>query len=339
MLCVENTTSSTNGFVFISLKIPGEEQPFIEKFYVVNQVTRHLPFEKFSLESYNEFRSLPLADPKFGTPGEIDALFGVNLWIKILQNGVIKSKDGMVAAQQTSIGWVIYTQENPCNHRNTKYALHIAKTTEKCQSNDFALILEKFWQVEDLPTIKTFTPEEKECERIFQETHKRNKDGRYVVKLPFNEKIPLLGKSKAIALRQFYAMERKMLRNEEFRSKYHEFMREFESLGHLEKINETKESGYYTPHHGVVTSSKFRVVINASCKTTSGISLNECQLVGAKLQSDLANILMKFRSHETAKRLNLTVNSKKFYGDIHLMNQLACISSTVSFMDKQPHHF
>lgn len=315
MLGVEAATSQSNGYVLIPLKFPSNNQPHIEKFYVVNQVTRHLPFENFNLRQYDEFHGLTLADPKFGTPDEIDALFGINLWINILCAGVIKSKDGLVAAQQTSLGWVIYKQENSTIERKQNYVLHTAKIPDVVESNEISNILEKFWRVEDIPVIKTVTPEEKQCEEVFLKTHSRGPDGRYIVHLPFNEKLNLLGKSKSIAQKQFYAMERKMLHNEEFRNNYHEFMKEFINLGHLEKIAETDENGYYTPHHGVVTSSKFRVVINASQKTTTGISLNECQLVGAKLQNDLANILMKFRSYEIA----LSVDIVKMFRQIEVI--------------------
>lgn len=192
--------------------------------------------------------------------------------------------------------------------------LHAVCDPEKVQLDELASIIEKFWQVEDIPVIKTLAPKEKRCEEIFAKTHSRNSNGRYIVQLPFNEKLKLLGKSKSIAQKQFYAMERKMLHNDVFKNNYHDFMKEFIDLGHLEKINELNESGYYTPHHGVVTSSKFRVVINASQKTTTGISLNECQLVGAKLQNDLANILMKFRSHEVA----LSVDIVKMFRQIEV---------------------
>lgn len=51
----------------------------------------------------------------------------------------------------------------------------------------------------------------------------------------------------------------------------------------MEEIWEEYESGYYIPHHGVITAEKCRVVFNGSMKTTSGISLNETQIVGGKL--------------------------------------------------------
>lgn len=57
-----------------------------------------------------------------------------------------------------------------------------------------------------------------------------------------------------------------MRKNHEFKQKYCEFMNEYEKLGHMSRIHETFEDGYYTPHHGVMSSKKFRVVFNASSK-------------------------------------------------------------------------
>lgn len=172
--------------------------------------------------------------------------------------------------------------------------------------------MEKFWQAEDLPNQIVLSHEERLCENIFNETHSRDSTGRYVVHLPFNDRIQSLGKSKAIALRQFYAMEKRMQRNADFKAKYHEFMNEFLILNHMTEIKDTVEDGYYTPHHGVFTSKKFRVVLNASCPTTTGVTLNECQLVGPKLQLDLSDILMTFRSYEIA----FTVDVVKMFRQI-----------------------
>ncbi|CAH0551006.1 unnamed protein product [Brassicogethes aeneus] len=56
---------------------------------------------------------------------------------------------------------------------------------------------------------------------------------------------------------------------------------------------------YYIPHQAVVkessTTTKLRVVFVASCKTTNGISLNDCMLTGLRLQQDLLNILLRWR--------------------------------------------
>lgn len=80
----------------------------------------------------------------------------------------------------------------------------------------------------------------------------------------------------------------------------------------MEELWEEHESGYYIPHHGVITAEKFRVVFNGSMKTTSGISLNETQLVGEKLQPDLFITLMNFRKY----KYGITADIEKMYRQV-----------------------
>lgn len=57
----------------------------------------------------------------------------------------------------------------------------------------------------------------------------------------------------------------------------------------------------YLPHHGVTreesTTTKLRMVFDASCKTSSGQSLNNLLMVGPKVQQELMEILIRFRQH------------------------------------------
>lgn len=73
-------------------------------------------------------------------------------------------------------------------------------------------------------------------------------------------------------------------------------MKECRNTGLVRKV-------FYLPHHAVFkesTTTKLRVVFNASCKTANGRSLNDEMLVGPKLQDDLVNIMVRFRLHKTA---------------------------------------
>lgn len=161
--------------------------------------------------------------------------------------------------------------------------------------------LEQFWKIEEVESELPLSKEEQRCEDFFKDTHSRDEEGRYIVRLPFNDKIHELGNSKRGAIAQFLRMERKMERDPIFAEKYREFMREYEQLGHMKRISEPREveEGYYTPHHGVFSSNKFRIVFNASAPTTGkGISLNDAQMVGAKLQRDIFDILIDFRQGE-----------------------------------------
>lgn len=68
-------------------------------------------------------------------------------------------------------------------------------------------------------------------------------------------------------------------------------MKQYEELGKMLQItSEEAESSkaYYIPHHAVIkedsTTTKVRVVFDASCKSTSGVSLNDISIVGPTVQ-------------------------------------------------------
>lgn len=314
LLGVESSQIQSNGVVTIALSHPNEHLE--EKFVVVNKISPPLPNQPITIQNYEEFHSLPLADPNYGTPKAIDALFGINIWVKIIQNGTVKTKDGLFAAQKTLFGWIIFKREVEFSS-SKKIALHATKIAKEENFSSLLDLMERFWKIEDMPSERHLSFEEQECENIFTRTIQQSNEGRYIVNMPLNGKIRLLGKSKTVAIRQFLSIERKMRNQNDFRDNYHDFMLGFEQLGHMRKISDHMEEGYYTPHHGVLSSKKFRVVFNASCVTTTGISLNDCQLVGAKLQKDLAEILMSFRSY----RIALTADIVKMYRQVEITEE------------------
>ena len=140
------------------------------------------------------------------------------------------------------------------------------------------------------------------CEKHFDDTTIQKPDGIFVVQLPFRSNGINLGHSRASALKRFFSLERKLNANPELKRKYIAFIQEFIDLGHMELIPEKELDNpncYYLPHHCVnkpdSTTTELRVVFDVSAKTTSGHFLNDCLLVGPKLQDDLFNILVRFR--------------------------------------------
>ena len=160
----------------------------------------------------------------------------------------------------------------------------------------------KFWELEIVPIKKHLTAEEAACEKHFDDTTIQKPDCRFVVQLPFRSNGIKLGHSSASALKRFFSLERKLNANRQLKRKYIAFIQEFIDLGHMELIPEIELDNpncYYLPRHCVhkqdSTTTKLRVVFDASAKTTSRHSLNDCLLVGPKLQDDLFNILVRFR--------------------------------------------
>ncbi|GFW13521.1 DUF1758 domain-containing protein [Trichonephila clavipes] len=69
------------------------------------------------------------------------------------------------------------------------------------------------------------------------------------------------------------------------------------------KNDYAKREAYYLPHHAVLRDSsttKLRVVFDASAKSTSGYSLNDILMVGPRVQRDVYPILLSFRTFQIA---------------------------------------
>ncbi|XP_055632363.1 uncharacterized protein LOC129772869 [Toxorhynchites rutilus septentrionalis] len=85
----------------------------------------------------------------------------------------------------------------------------------------------------------------------------------------------------------------------------------------VDPVDETKPH-CYLPHHPVFKTSSFttkvRVVFDASCKTSSGFSVNDLQLVGPVVQEDLLSIHIRFRIH----RIAFVADVEKMYRQILL---------------------
>lgn len=295
------------GEILLSIKLR-DENIITDKFFVVKNITSYSPNRNFQ-PTFWQFPENQLADPSYHEPGEIEALLGVAIWIQIIEPEIKRDEQNQALAQNTKLGYVIFeNQQDPYHIENPYIGAVITGPSIQRLSDS----IQRLWEMEELPRQKHLSNEEKSCEEIFKKTHSRDNIGRYIIRIPFNDKLRMLGKSKKMALHQFFSMEGRMKRNPDFAAKYRMFMSEYETLGHMSQVQDQQEEGYYTPHHGVLTSTKFRVVFNASAKTTSGISLNETQMVGEKLQRDLFVILINFRRYQ----YGITADIEKMYRQI-----------------------
>lgn len=100
-------------------------------------------------------------------------------------------------------------------------------------------------------------------------------------------------------------------------------MREYEDLGHMQVVPRLAEylGKYYIPHQAVIKESssttKLRVVFDASCKTTNGTSLNDIMFIGPKLQQEITDILLRWRSYKIA----FTADIEKMYRQIKIAEE------------------
>ena len=229
-----------------------------------------------------------------------------------LQTGVRKGDCGTPIAQETTLGWIL--SGNTRKPRNCSLvSLHCNATLLKT--------LSKFWEQEEILPEKFFTTEEQTCEELFDETHLRDEDGRFIVRLPFHPNITL-GESRNIAVRSWLRMEKRLVANPTLYTQYNEFMLELIEMGHMEQVSETADVSFYMPHHPVVKdtseTTKVRVVFNASMKTSSGYSLNDALMIGPQLQRDLFSTLLRFRCHKYAMTADVQMYRQVRIADDHL---------------------
>lgn len=150
--------------------------------------------------------------------------------------------------------------------------------------------------------LRALSTDEESCERHFEQTTTRTSDGRFMVMLPFRNRDAPIGNTKDIALKRLYQVKRMLKGNDTIRSRYIKFMEEYLEAGHMSIVkNLTHESRtiVYLSHHGVVkessSSTKLRVVFDASAKNHKSVSLNDALLVEPVLHDNLIDLVIRFR--------------------------------------------
>ncbi|XP_063899931.1 uncharacterized protein LOC135119446 [Zophobas morio] len=94
-------------------------------------------------------------------------------------------------------------------------------------------------------------------------------------------------------------------------------MREYEELGHMEKVPNDQlhnPNTYYIPHHSVFKGTKIRVVFDGSMKSDNGLTLNQNLLAGPVIQQDIFDITLRFRTFQYV----INADIAKMYRQIYL---------------------
>ncbi|XP_071643023.1 uncharacterized protein [Temnothorax longispinosus] len=264
---------------------------------VTDQITGKLPEFTIKRDAYNLPRNVKLADPQFNVSSKIDILIGAELFWDLLCVGQVKSSIEHPTLQKTQLGWILAGRlGNSSKSTQRIQSLHASITNTQLHE-----LLSHFWQLEDVGNISSHTLEEAYCIKHFADNVSQTPEGRYIVELPIKESlIPKLGNSRDIALKRLIQLERRFRRDPELKAQYVNFMSKYLRLGHMKRVDpQPDEEAIYLPHHCVFKnskqSSKIRVVFDASCKDSAGISLNDILRVGPVMQQDLMSIVMRFR--------------------------------------------
>ncbi|XP_070162518.1 uncharacterized protein [Polyergus mexicanus] len=278
---------------------------------IMATLTAYRPKRVSDYAAYPHLTNLKWADADPTSSDPIQLILGSDVYHDVLLDGRRKGKLGQLAAQESIFGWVIsgpltanaQTSRFPAGNGSTICSTsHI--TVHHCTSiNTLAKDIQKFWEIEELPQSHILTPQDEQCEAHFRDTHSRDADGRYIVRLPFKRGPPIdIGRSRLTAERLFKSLTRRFRSNADLQMEYSNFMSEYETLGHMRRASinhESSDQRVYIPHHPVFrdgsSTTHLRVVFNASSVSSNGSSLNDHLFAGPKLQTELPAIILQWR--------------------------------------------
>lgn len=316
---IGNTPVNLHGMVKLSILSWDGSHAFSVNAAIIKRVTRDLPTVAVDATKWPHLSTIQLADPDYGTPGPISILLGAEIMGSLMENGFINGNLDSPHAMRTKLGWILFgsisKQRSMAMQPDATVASALAEAHPYNDSDALDSSIRRLWELQEPLQFTKLTPEEEDCESLFNSTHHRDKLGRYVVRIPCKQDPSTLGSSRQLAMQHFYRMEKRLAQNELIRRPYIDFMEKYESLGHMRKaIGPPKDNNraYYITHHAVL--EKFRVVFNASLPTNNGVSLNDIQMAGPTLQKTLWQLIMCFRLY----RIALSADVEKMFRMIRI---------------------
>ncbi|XP_037293857.1 uncharacterized protein LOC115451461 isoform X1 [Manduca sexta] len=298
---------------------------------ILPEITKTLPSTFINIKQIALPSGIQLADQLFYKPAAIDILVGAEIFWNVLGSSSIDLGKNQPKLYETKLGWIV----------SGYVARPISSTTFKCNFSytELSHDLTKFWEIDSVSTKHSLSTEERLCEQSFNSNTYRDDDGCFVVTMPLKNDPKVLGDSYEMAKYRFLSLERRFQRDPVFKNMYMEFMQEYERLGHMtenHKSNPSEKVGinYYLPHHGVLressTTTKLRTVFDASAVTTTGVSLNDIQMVGPVIQNDLHSILTRFRQHKFV----IAADIEKMYRAINIIPSQQSLQQIIFRYDK-----
>ncbi|XP_065091282.1 uncharacterized protein LOC135712252 [Ochlerotatus camptorhynchus] len=283
-------------------------------FLILPRITLDLPSTSINVSSWEIPPGIELADPSFHQPNTIDIILGAEIFFDIFKfSSRIHLGDDQPTLISTVLGWVVSGQSEASQPAKPIVA-------NLATLSDLHQLMERFWSLEDDNSSSCYSVEEAACESHFQQNVTRTPEGRYCVRLPIKKDVlAKLTDNRRTALRRFHMLESRLSRDVNLKQQYDSFMEEYLSLGHMQQVYEHEHPPtpcYHLPHHAVVreesSTTKVRVVFDASCKTPGGPSLNDALMVGPIVQQDIRAIIIRSR----IRPIMLIADAKQMYRQI-----------------------
>ena len=284
---------------------------------VAPRVTCDLPLHPVPFnKKWSHLSGIVLTDPDFGSPGRIDLLLGVDVFVDVVRAGRRAGPTDSPTAFETDFGWVLAGNAGPSSPTH-----HVSHHVSLLTGDD---ILRKFWEIEEKPmTDVVLSTEERSVMQFFDSNHSRVDSGNFVAPLPRRPDAGLIGESRSQAVRRFLSLERSLHAKGQF-GELDFVVKEYFHMDHAELVpaadlcKKAVDGVFYLPIHAVrkesSSTTKVRAVFDASAKSSTGVSLNDTLLVGPTVHPSLIDVLIRFRLHRVA----LTTDVSRMYRAVFL---------------------
>lgn len=313
----DNTTAQSQGIT--SFKIQSlVNQSFVKQIsaYVLKLISPNRPVKNFEI---SQSLNIAFADPSYKNSSQIDLLLGGDVDSAIFKEGSFKAENENIVFRDSELGWIV-SGSVPIQHCFSSSVTNKADISSDSVQLVYKSLddsIRRFWEIEEVPNNRSLSEEERLCETIYNATTIRLNSGQYSVCLPFKKEIQGFSNMRKIAFSRFYILEKRLNKNENLRKEYTECMEEYLKMGHMTEVDPSEFPGaYYIPHHCVIKESssttRLRVVFDASARDSNLQSLNDNILNGPRLQPELLDHLLRFRLFKIA----FTADVAKMYRQI-----------------------
>lgn len=115
-----------------------------ENFTIVRHIIGSQPLRQLNEERFVKISEHDLADPAYATPGQIEALFGVQWWSKIIEEKIRRFPGSELMAQQSRLGWLIFGAATEAVNSEAS-CLAISKKDDELER-----LIQRLWEIDDI---------------------------------------------------------------------------------------------------------------------------------------------------------------------------------------------
>lgn len=228
-------------------------------------------------------------------------LIGQDNWHLIVTRQLKSGGANKPVASLTNLGWILHGCVTSTINQVT-FVNHIAHTEAE---NNIENLIKQHFELDSIGISqkKPASDPEERALAILKATTRHLPEGRFECGLLWKTDNETMPQNKESAMRRLLSIERKMNKDEIFRTKYTEQINNLLKNGYAEPAlaPPSSQRTWYLPHFAVVhpQKGKMRLVFDAA-ERTNGKSLNDALLSGPDLLQSLFGVLVRFRQGPVA---------------------------------------